>query len=161
MKSTGIIRRIDELGRIVIPKEIRKKLKIYEGENIEIFINNEQIILQKYSDINNIKDIAQKITDSIFYVLKDTVIITDNEFVIAASGKKRKELIGKKISTDLFKNKKNIIDNMKIEGYYKINPITENGDIKGFIILISSEITKEKEQIINVNTNFLSKYLEE
>lgn len=161
MKSTGIIRRIDELGRIVIPKEIRKKLKIYEGENIEIFINNEQIILQKYSDINNIKDIAQKITDSIFYVLKDTVIITDNEFVIAASGKNRKELIGKKISTDLFKNKKNIIDNMKIEGYYKINPITENGDIKGFIILISSEITKEKEQIINVNTNFLSKYLEE
>ena len=71
MKATGIIRRIDDLGRIVIPKEIRKKLKINEGENIEIYIDDlEHIILKKYSNLKNVKDIAQKITDSIYSCFK-------------------------------------------------------------------------------------------
>ncbi len=171
MKSTGIIRRIDDLGRIVIPKEIRKKLKINEGENIEIYINNEQIVLQKYSNIKNIKDISQKLTDSIYSILKDTIIITDTENIIAASGKYKKELINKKISDNLLNiiKKRNcdilknieIVDGLHINGSYKINIITENGDINGSLILVTDQITKEKEQIINVNTIFLNKYLEE
>lgn len=171
MKATGIIRRIDDLGRIVIPKEIRKKLKINDGENIEIYISDEKIILQKYSNIKNIKDIAQNLTDSIYSVLKDDVIITDTEMVISASGKYRKNLINKKISNELINmmNKKdnnihdniNIVNDIEIAENFKINVITENGDIKGSIILISNNITKEKEQIININTTFLNKYLEE
>ena len=171
MKATGIIRRIDDLGRIVIPKEIRKKLKINDGENIEIYISDEKIILQKYSNIKNIKDIAQNLTDSIYSILKDDVIITDTEMVISASGKYRKNLINKKISNELINmmNKKdnnihnniNIVNDIEIAENFKINVITENGDIKGSIILISNNITKEKEQIININTTFLNKYLEE
>ena len=171
MKSTGIIRRIDDLGRIVIPKEIRRKLKIKEGENIEIYINEEQIVLQKYYNIKNIKDIASIITDSIYSILKDTVIITDRENIIAVSGKYKKDLLNKEISNELInviKNRNNdiltninIVDDISIEGKYKINIITENGDINGSIILISDNIDSEKEQIINVNTIFLNKYLEE
>lgn len=171
MKDTGIIRRIDDLGRIVIPKEIRKKLKINEGEKLEIFINEEQIVLQKYSSVKSIKNIASKITDSIYSLYKDIIIITDNETVVAVSGKNKKELLNKEISDELISiikkrnneilNNINIVDNVNVEGKYKINVITENGDINGSIILISDEITKEKEQIINVNATFLSKYLEE
>ena len=63
--KTGVIRRIDELGRIVIPKEIRRSLRIKEGESLEILVDNENIILKKYSLIKNLNDFAQNITDSI------------------------------------------------------------------------------------------------
>ena len=173
MKATGIIRRIDDLGRIVIPKEIRRKLKINEGENIEIYIEDEEkIILKKYSNLKNIKDIAQKIVDSIYTILKYNIIITDNSNIIAVSGKYKKELINKEISSELLniimsrnsfiKKDIAIVDNLKIEGNYKINIITVNGDVNGSLILLKEdEIKKEDELIINVNANFLNKYLEE
>ena len=170
MKATGIIRRIDDLGRIVIPKEIRKKLRIYEGDNIEIFINNEeQIVLQKHSYINDIRTISQKITDSIYALIKDTIVITDMENIVAVTGKYKKDLINKKISDDFINNIRTnssdnykIVDSFDISGYIKMSPITVNGDICGSLIIISdNEINKEKEQIMNVNVNFLNKYLED
>ena len=173
MKATGIIRRIDDLGRIVIPKEIRKQLKITEGENMEIFIDdNEHIILKKYSNLKNVEDIARKITDSIYSFLKNNIIITDNTSVIAVSGKNKKDLINKDISNNLLKIIKkrenivernvNIVDNIEINGNYKINMITNNGDVNGLLIFIKEEeITKEEEKIIDLETKFLSKYLEE
>ena len=173
MKATGIIRRIDDLGRIVIPKEIRKQLKITEGENMEIFIDdNEHIILKKYSNLKNVEDIARKITDSIYSFLKNNIIITDNTSVIAVSGKNKKDLINKDISNNLLKIIKkrenivernvNIVDNIEINGNYKINMITNNGDVNGLLIFIKEEEkTKEEEKIIDLETKFLSKYLEE
>ena len=171
MKSTGIIRRIDDLGRIVIPKEIRKQLRIRDGDDLEIYINDNKIVLQKYSNIKSIGDIAQNITDSIYYILKETIIITDTENIIAVSGNYKKDYLNKHISNELFKiinNKKNsiidkinIVDNINIDDKYKINIIIENGDVKGSLILISNNITKEMEKIIDVNTIFLNKYLEE
>lgn len=173
MKATGIIRRIDELGRIVIPKEIRKKLKINEGENIEIYIDDlDHIILTKYSNLKNIKDIATKITDSIYYFLKYNIIITDNTNIIAASGKNKKDLINKEISNNLLNIIKkrenviekniNIVDDIEINGNYKINMIIVNGDVNGTLILIKDEeIKNDEEQILNISSNFLSKYLEE
>ena len=68
--STGIIRRIDELGRIVIPKEIRKSLRIKNGDNLEILIDGENIILKKYSQIENAIDMAQLYAESFYNVLK-------------------------------------------------------------------------------------------
>ena len=66
MKATGIIRRIDDLGRVVIPKEIRKNLRIKEGDNLEIFVENEEIIFKKFSMMNKINDLANELTDSIY-----------------------------------------------------------------------------------------------
>ena len=64
MKTTGVIRRIDDLGRIVIPKEIRKNLRVCEGDSLEILVDNNQIILNKYSIIDNMSVVAKKIVDS-------------------------------------------------------------------------------------------------
>ena len=71
--KTGVIRRIDELGRIVIPKEIRRSLRIKEGESLEILVDNENIILKKYSLIKNLNDFAQNITDSIKSFINNSV----------------------------------------------------------------------------------------
>ena len=173
MKATGIIRRIDELGRIVIPKEIRKILKIYEGEELEIYIDDlENIILKKYSNIKNIKDFAQKYIDSLSNILSGNIIITDMNNVIA-SVELKKEIINKEISKDLYSiimNKKNISSNEKIEiidyislnTYYKINLINLFGDIRGLIIYTKDEEINEFEnKTIDMASKFLSKYLEE
>lgn len=177
MKATGIIRRIDELGRIVIPKEIRKTLKINDGENIEIYTDgDEQIILKKYSNIKNIKDFAQKLTDSIYSSFKNNIIITDTANVIAASGSLKKNILNKNISENLlnfikdkiFLNSNNkqdiqITDDIKKTCYYAVNPININGDIHGLIILLDEEhnINQFETNILSITSNFLSKYLEE
>ena len=102
MKATGVVRRIDELGRIVIPKEIRKTLRIKEGENLEIFIDDkENVVLKKYSLMNKIEDFAQNFTDSINSLLKHNIIITDNDSVIAVSGKYKKKYLNKSISSTI------------------------------------------------------------
>ena len=89
MKATGIVRRIDDLGRIVIPKEIRRTLHIRETDPMEIFTDAEgQIILKKYSPIGDISTFAGKYAESLSDATGMTVCITDREQVIAASGHK-------------------------------------------------------------------------
>ncbi|MBP3461655.1 MAG: AbrB/MazE/SpoVT family DNA-binding domain-containing protein [Bacilli bacterium] len=175
MKATGIIRRIDELGRIVIPKEIRKKLKINEGENIEIYIDeDEKIILKKYSNIKNITDLAQKLTDSIYSFIKNNVIITDNNTIIAVTGNLKKDLLNKELTNDvidIMKKRTNILEtkninitnDISVNKNYLLNTIISNGDINGSIIFIKDEgeIKEIEKQLVNMSTSFLSKYLEE
>ena len=98
MKSTGIVRRIDELGRIVIPKEIRNNMRLRSGENIEIYTDNDSIILKKFSMVNKISDLAQELTDAIYTFLKYNIFITDMHTIISASGTKKKELLNKNLS---------------------------------------------------------------
>ena len=86
MKTTGIIRRIDDLGRIVVPKELRKTLRIKNGDSLEIFVDNEDIILKKYSPMESIEEAAAKYVESFNQVIKHSVIVTDKDRVIAASG---------------------------------------------------------------------------
>ena len=74
--STGIVRRIDELGRIVIPKEIRKSLRIKNGDNLEILVEGDNVTLRKYSQIENATDMAQIYAESFYQVLKYNVIVT-------------------------------------------------------------------------------------
>ena len=98
MKTTGIIRRIDDLGRIVIPKELRKTLRIKNGDSLEIFVDNEDIILKKYSPMESIEDAATRYVDSFSGVIKHSVIVTDKDRVIAAGGSLKKRYLGKQIS---------------------------------------------------------------
>ena len=92
MKSTGVIRRIDELGRIVIPKEIRKNLRINNNVSLELFIEDDKIILKKYSILKSIKDIAQSLSDVLYSSLNHNIIITDLFNVLAVSGSNKKYL---------------------------------------------------------------------
>ena len=96
MKATGIIRRVDDLGRIVIPKEIRKTLKIREGDPVEIFTDTQgQVILKKYSPIGEIGNFAKAYAEAMSQIAGHRVLVTDSEKVIAVAGSGTKGFLGK------------------------------------------------------------------
>ncbi len=100
MKATGIVRRIDNLGRIVIPKEIRKTMRIKEGDALEIFTDREgEVILKKYSPIEELGEYASKLAEALYQVVGHSVMITDMEQVIAASGAGKKEALNQALSS--------------------------------------------------------------
>ena len=101
MKATGIVRRMDELGRVVIPKEIRKTLRIREGDPLEIFTEREQLLLKKYSPVSKIDDFAKSLAESLHTMTEGSIVITDTDEVIAAKGRDVKDAIGQKISLEL------------------------------------------------------------
>ena len=176
MKSTGIVRRIDELGRIVIPKEIRNNLRLRSGENIEIYTDNDSIIMKKFSIVNRISDLAQELTDAMYTFLKYNIFITDMHGVIAASGNKKKELLNKELSETLiekiekrekmFEGRIKDIEIIKNKTYtcsYMTNPIIKDGECIGLIVIFSEDdkLTLDELHIIEIVSSFISKYLEE
>ena len=102
MKSTGVVRKIDDLGRIVIPKEIRRSLRIREGDSLEIYSEGtEGITLRKYSQIENLENMANIYADSFYQVLKYNVIITDTDKIVAVGGNMKKKYINNGISEEI------------------------------------------------------------
>ena len=150
MTKSGITRRIDELGRIVIPKEIRINLGIREGEPLEIYVENNSIIIKKFSQVENIKDISNKICNIISDVCKIDLMITDREKIIVTSSK-LKTLTNKSLTKEM----KALIDNResyiseKIDNFIDLNkyfimiPIITSTDCSGLIIIVSEEKNKE------------------
>ena len=176
MKSTGIIRRIDDLGRIVIPKEIRKNLRIKEGDNLEVFIEEENIILKKYSMMNKINDLAQELTDAIYTFTKHNVFITDTNTILAGSGALKKEYINMPISNFIEKSidrrekilesyfkELNFVNQDVVECSYILSTIIVNSEAVGMIIIISKEekLTEVEMQLANIVSSFITKYLEQ
>lgn len=160
MKATGIVRRIDDLGRVVIPKEIRRTLRIREGDPLEIFTDREgEVILKKYSPIGELTNFAGQYAESIAQALGCLVCICDTDQVITASGNGRKELQDKYISSAL----RQVMDGRKIvlasegsrdyvrivaeqEAVYAeevITPIICVGDSIGAVVLLNQDSKKE------------------
>ena len=83
MKSTGVVRRVDDLGRIVIPKEIRRTLRIRDGESLEIFVDREMIALKKFSKMSDMDDVSKELVEIINANIKKTVLITDRDKFVA------------------------------------------------------------------------------
>ena len=171
MKTTGVIRRIDDLGRIVIPKEIRKTMRIKNGESLEIYLDEDSIILKKYSPIESLETIASKYVETFNRVLKHNVIVTDKDKVIAASGILKKKYIGKSISEftersierrDSFveRQKKtfSFVDGVEDFGYYSFSSILYNSDTIGSVIIISTEspILESEEKLAIILAKLLS-----
>lgn len=176
MYTSGIVRRIDDLGRIVIPKEVRKSLRIKNGENLEILVQDDNILLKKYSVMKSVEDFASYFTDTIYALIKCNVFITNNDTIIAGSGPLKKMYINKDVSKYLEEclskrsnvyekniSSINITDENKEEGSYFISPIIASGDPVGLVILFSKEdsISDSDKQICGVVTKFLSKYLDD
>ena len=102
MKATGIVRRIDDLGRVVIPKEIRRTMRIREGDPLEIYTTREgEVIFKKYSLINGLEDFASQLCDVLNRTTGLTAAVTDRDAVIAAAGSGKRELLGKQLSPAL------------------------------------------------------------
>jgi AbrB family transcriptional regulator (stage V sporulation protein T) len=92
LKATGIVRRIDELGRVVIPKEIRRTLRIREGDPLEIFTDRDgEVILKKYSPIGELGEFAKQFAESLNKSLGHVACIADRDAILATSGTTRKE----------------------------------------------------------------------
>lgn len=173
MTTTGIVRRIDELGRIVIPKEIRKNLRIKNGDNLEILVEGENITLKKYSQIDNLESIANMYAESFYQVLKYNVIITDTDKVVAVGGNLKKKYLNCGISEDIermIERRDNFIERKKknIEispgcqefGYYTVATIINNGDSIGSVIILSSDspMLEQEEKLGSILANILSNY---
>lgn len=156
MKATGIVRRIDDLGRVVIPKEIRRTLRLPEGTALEIYTDREDaIILKKYSPVAELGAFAGLYCEVLGQVFGHTVLVTDRDRVIAAAGPHRKEFIGQSISREL----EEIIlnrENVNIPGERRtacpvcsgekteytgqmIYPVISEGDAIGAVVFASKE----------------------
>ncbi|MHA6252901.1 stage V sporulation protein T [Oceanobacillus sp. CAU 1775] len=177
MKATGIVRRIDDLGRVVIPKEIRRTLKIREGDPLEIFVDRDgEVILKKYSPISELGQFAQEYAEALFESLKTPVLICDRDDVIAVAGKSKKEFLNKTIGTDITKAIESRSQLMKTEkesievlqnkeltlSSYCLVPIIANGDPIGCILLFSEEakLTEMEQKVSETAAVFLGKQME-
>jgi len=135
VKATGIVRRIDDLGRVVIPKEIRRTLRIREGDPLEIFTDREgEVILKKYSPIGELGDFAKEYADSLHETIGHITCIADRDSVIAVSGAPKKEFLDKAISPaveKIMEERKTLLVNHSGEDeYVKICADEEEGRIK-------------------------------
>ena len=158
MKATGVVRRIDDLGRIVIPKEIRKTLRIKEGDPLEIFTDKEgEVILKKYSPIGELSEFATGYAETLSKTTGHIACITDKDTVIAVSGASKKEFLEQDLSGELeqlledkevYTSKENneiaipITKNDNKERKYNsqvIYPIISQGDVIGSVILLSKD----------------------
>lgn len=149
MRATGIVRRIDELGRVVIPKEIRRTLRIREGDPLEIYTDRDgEVILKKYSPIGEMSSFAKDYTESLFRSLGHIACIVDRDQVVAASGVSKKELWDKPISHDLetaIANRQTVAINRQLGG--KIVPVTNEEDMSGYTAQVLSPIIADGEAI--------------
>ena len=182
MKATGIVRRIDDLGRVVIPKEIRRTLRIREGTPLEIFTDREgEIILKKYAPIGELGAFAGQYAESLAQTTGLTVCVCDRDQVIAVSGGSRKELLGKNISRQLetvIEDRENILVDNKEYKYIQItdndredftgeavSPILCEGDAIGAVVILSREpkqLLGETEQKLAISAaGFLGKQMEQ
>ena len=156
----GIVRRIDNLGRIVIPKEIRDTLRIKNGDSLEINIEGEIVTLKKYSELNNLIEIETIIANLLRETLKKDVLITNKDKYIIGT---KHEYIDKKIPNELLEilEKRQMIIQKSKDQNTLINPIIINGDVIGSIIIISKEaITENQIKTVTLLSNFLIKYIE-
>lgn len=147
MKQTGVTRKIDELGRIVIPKEIRKNLGIRDGEALEIFTSEDSIILKKYFEVRKYEDLSSKLCELIKNIYNVDLVITDREKVITSSNKeiventklnnKFLELIDNR---EMFISRELLTINFGIDVscYFTVIPIIASSDSLGLVILISA-----------------------
>ena len=158
MKATGIVRRIDDLGRVVIPKEIRRTLRIREGDPVEIFTDKEgEVILKKYSPIGELGDFAAHYAESLHKTSGHITCIADRDSIIAVSGAPKREFLEKPLSPELEKviegkatvvvkspddNPIPIISNENPERTYSsqvVSPIIAEGDSIGAVMLLSTD----------------------
>ena len=183
MKATGIVRRIDDLGRVVIPKEIRRTMRIREGDPLEIYTDREgEVIFKKYSPIGELASFASQYAETLQKICSMAVIITDRDAVIASAGVSKKEYSDRKISYEL----ESIIESRGLyvyrEGSERVRviedggshyvscamPIIAEGDIIGSVCSVlhgetggEHRLTEEVEsKLIQTAANFLSRQLE-
>ena len=182
MKATGIVRRIDDLGRIVIPKEIRRTMRIREGDPMEIFTSREgEILLKKYSPVGELGEFATAIADAAAQNLGELVCISDRDYIVAAAGAGKKDFEGKLLDSELqtaIDNRYNQAVSENKNAYIKIIQedgkdyecqvvvtILSHGDCIGSVIILGRNKNKSQEELLlqmaRTIAIFLGKHMEQ
>ena len=164
--NTLITRRIDDLGRIVIPKEIRNKLKIKQGDCLSISLEDEKIVFKKKSLVADNFNVIESVVKTISKLENIEILITDLDKVIYSNSRNIpiKTEINAELSKEIFYGKEKIVDNKEIfnkRNNYLIQPIIVNGDIIGSVIIINlKKISESNLMISKIISNLLIKHLE-
>ena len=179
MKATGIVRRIDDLGRVVIPKEIRRTLRIREGDPLEIYTEKDgEVIFKKYSPMGDLTDFASQICDSIGRNTGHIAVVCDRDSVIAVAGAPRRDLMEKRTAQELehlMESRKNyrwqageaflaVSDGMERYHVGVAAPILSEGDLMGCVALLleqNDEALGESElKLVQTVAGFLGRQME-
>ena len=182
MKATGIVRRIDDLGRVVIPKEIRRTMRIREGDPLEIYTDREgEVIFKKYSPIGELNSFAAQYAETLHKTCNLDVLICDRDAVVAVAGVSKKEYMDKSLSTELEKimqgrsvykleleAEKIYVTGEGNENHIKCAmPIISDGDVVGCVVSLQpSEPKKDavgadiEAKLVMTAANFLGKQME-
>ena len=179
MKATGIVRRIDDLGRVVIPKEIRRTMRIREGDPLEIYTDADgEVIFKKYSPIGELSSITGQYADVLYRGTGLAVIVTDRDCVIACAGISKKEVIDRRVSQSLetvMEKRVNYVcavDSERLKPIEGVDrdaavafPIIGGGDVSGSLILLMYENgscpTQTETKLAQIAASFLGKQMEE
>lgn len=181
MKATGIVRRIDDLGRIVIPKEIRRTLRIRETDPLEIFTGTEgEIVLKKYSPMGELAALAKTYVESLAQTTGISAAISDRDRIIAAAGSLKKELASKCISKameGLMEARSGVVAVRGEDDFLQvladedagitaqaIAPIISEGDVCGAVMLLSCEpkikFSVEEKKLVTTASGFIGRHME-
>ncbi len=180
MKATGIVRRIDDLGRVVIPKEIRRTLRIREGDPLEIYTATDgEVIFKKYSPVGEMSVFAGQYADVLSRISNLPTIICDRDHVIAAAGVSKREFLERRITSTLenyIENRKsyqasgnNVNEVQPVEGIEHnasvIYPIIAAGDVTGAVVMLKNETNQAPSEtevkLAQSAAAFLGKQMEE
>ena len=177
MKATGIVRRIDDLGRVVIPKEIRRTMRIREGDPLEIYTGvGGEVVFKKYSPIGELSDFASQYAESLAQATSLPVLICDRDHCVAASGISKKEVLERRVTPTLenIMNDRRSVNYANGENHPALEgiknsirvgvPIINAGDGGGAVVLVSDEIgTNASEsdiKLAGVAADFLGRQME-
>ena len=178
MKATGIVRRIDDLGRVVIPKEIRRTLRIREGDPLEIYTDsNGEVVFKKYSPVGEMSTFASQYAEVLSRVSSLPTLISDRDHIIAAAGVPKREYMERRITQEveeIMENRRSFSSGQDgtirpVEGIERtaatIYPIIASGDVAGAVIMLSSERrtnpTEVETKLTQTAAAFLGKQMEE
>lgn len=183
MKATGIVRRIDDLGRVVVPKEIRRTLRIREGDPLEIFTDKDgEIILKKYSPIGELGSFAKQYAEALAQTTGHIICISDRDQVIAVSGGSKREFLEKQISKELeaaINDRETIIASVDEKKFIDIlsepterdytseviTPIISEGDAIGAVVFLSKDnkarMGELESKLAHSAAGFLGKQMEQ
>lgn len=178
MKATGIVRRIDDLGRVVIPKEIRRTLRIREGDALEIFTDAQGgVIFKKYSPVGELSAFAAQYAEVLSKSANVPVLVCDRDHIVAAAGVSRKEYLERRVTPELeecMQNRRNFVSKGKsdfkaAEGIDRTAgiayPIIASSDVAGAVVLLEAEDgappDETETRLAQVAAAFLGKQMEE
>lgn len=179
MKATGIVRRIDDLGRVVIPKEIRRTMRIREGDPLEIYTDNDgEVIFKKYSPIGELSSFATQYAEVLHKIGGYPVVVCDRDHVISVAGIPKKELLERRVSPaleEVMEQRRSYVaggDGKRMQPVEGVDryalvqaPIVAAGDVCGSLMFIAGDTpapaTDTEIKLINVGAAFLGRQMEE